>query len=207
MEGFDALTLPPHLATHIRRETAFRTDIVATASGAEHRNAGWAEARRRFVLDAGPLSLEAARSIEAFFEARYGRHRGFLLQDWLRPHSGTGDTPSANDVTLTATDATRRVFAVSLQGQRNMMVRAAGFVLAVNGQRMSSAAFTLHRQEARVHMAAPVAQEAELTAGFFFDMAVRFDADRLEFERISTDMVRLAPVPIVEINLPRVLHA
>lgn len=202
MDGFDALTLPQNLATHIRREVAFRTDIVATASGAEHRNAGWAQGRRRFVLDAGPLSLDAAREIEAFFEARQGRQRGFLVQDWLRPHSGTGVVPDADDVALTAIDAARREFAITLAGRRNIMVREEGFLLAMNGRRMGADSFALDGQAGQVHMTVPVSAEAALTAGFFFDMAVRFDVDQLAFERIGKDMVRLAPVPIIEINVP-----
>lgn len=203
IDGFDDLTLPQGPAIHVRREVEFHTDIVTTASGGEHRNAGWAQARRRFILETGPLSLDAAREIEIFFEARQGRHRGFLVQDWLRPHSGTGATPNIDDITLIAADTARRDFEIVVPGRRNIIARKEGFLLALNGHAMGDEAFTLDRQAGCVHMTTALAQDGALTAGFYVDMAVRFDVDRLVFERVAKDMVRLAPVPIVEINLPR----
>ena len=203
MDGFDALSLPKYLATHIRREIAFRTDIVVTASGSEHRNAGWAQGRRRFILDTGPVSLKAAREVEIFFEARRGRHRGFLLRDWLRPHSGTGLAPSASDVTLSVADMTRRNYLIRPAGRSNIMPRKEGFLLAVDRRRLSQDGFTLDEYNAQVRMAKAVPRDAVVTAGFYFDVPVRFDVDRLELERVAKDMVRLAPVPIIEINLPR----
>lgn len=203
MLGFDPVHLPDSLAIHVRRETQFRTDVVTTASGDEQRNAAWAQARHHFTLDSGAVTLAEARQIETFFRARNGRHGGFLLRDWLHPHSGTGDTPAADNVVLQAADATRLVFNVDIAGRRNIRPRADGFVLARNGRRLGASDFTLDRREGRVHLTAAARPDTTLTAGFYFDVAVRFDADRLQIERLSADMVRLAPLALVEINLPR----
>ena len=83
------------------------------------------------------------------------------------------------------------------------MPRKEGFLLAVDGRRLSQDGFTLDEYNAQVRMAKAVPRDAVVTAGFYFDVPVRFDVDRLELERVAKDMVRLAPVPIIEINLPR----
>lgn len=204
MSGFDPVLLPSQWARSVRRETHFRTDIVTTGSGAEHRNAGWARARRHYVLDAGPLPLAEIRELEQFFSARRGRHRGFLLSDWMQPHSGTGATPMPDDVVLSPLDAKRRQFRVALPTYENAHVAAEGLLLALDGSLLTAATdYVFDARRGLVRLSKAIAASQKLTAGFYLHIPVRFDADRLDIERVSTEMARIAPLPLSEILAPQ----
>ncbi len=58
-----------------------RTDIVALASGREHRNARLAHSRRRYDAGLGVRTLDALHAVVAFFEERRGRLYGFRFRD------------------------------------------------------------------------------------------------------------------------------
>ena len=58
-----------------------RTDIVVLGSGAEERNARWANSRRSYNAGYGVKSLDDLHAIIAFFEERRGRLHGFRWRD------------------------------------------------------------------------------------------------------------------------------
>ncbi len=60
-----------------------RTDVVALGSGAEERNARWANSRRRYDAGYGVKTLDALSEVIAFFEERRGRLYGFRWRDRL----------------------------------------------------------------------------------------------------------------------------
>ena len=60
-----------------------RTDVVALGSGAEERNARWANSRRRYDAGYGVKTFEALSDVIAFFEERRGRLYGFRWRDRL----------------------------------------------------------------------------------------------------------------------------
>lgn len=201
MLGFDTVTLPDGLTHLVRRETRFRTDIVTTASGHENRNAAWLNARRHYVMEAGAVSLTLARQLEAFYIARRGRHRGFYLADWLHPHSGDGATPTAEDIALVPRDKKRRDYGLSIAGRGPIFPLADGFVLARNGKLLRAETdYRLDIDKAQIRLKMAAKPSDMITAGFYFLTAVRFDADRLDIERVSDTMARIGAVPLIEIN-------
>jgi uncharacterized protein (TIGR02217 family) len=60
----------------------YKTDVVILDSGAEQRNARWAQARLRYTVDM-PLMPDKRGELVAFFRAMKGRAHGFRLKDWL----------------------------------------------------------------------------------------------------------------------------
>ncbi len=75
-----------------------RTDVVVLGSGAEERNARWADSRRGYNAGYGVKSLNDLHAVIAFFEERRGRLHGFR---WRDPSDWKScppeDTPSALD--------------------------------------------------------------------------------------------------------------
>lgn len=68
----------------------YSTDIVATASGYEHRNINWADARRRW--DIGYTRTQAQLdALMAFFHAMRGKANGFRFRDHSDYLVTTGD--------------------------------------------------------------------------------------------------------------------
>jgi uncharacterized protein (TIGR02217 family) len=58
-----------------------RTDVVVLGSGAEERNARWANSRRAWNAGWGVKSLNDLHAVIAFFEERRGRLHGFRWRD------------------------------------------------------------------------------------------------------------------------------
>ena len=58
-----------------------RTDVVVLGSGAEERNARWADSRRSYNAGYGVKSLDDLHAVIAFFEERRGRLHGFRWRD------------------------------------------------------------------------------------------------------------------------------
>jgi len=58
-----------------------RTDVVVLGSGAEERNARWADSRRSWNAGYGIKSLDDLHAVIAFFEERRGRLIGFRWRD------------------------------------------------------------------------------------------------------------------------------
>lgn len=209
--GFHDVEMPDTAAVSVRRVTHFKTDIVETGSGFEYRNALHGRARHSYVLESGPRAPAELRPLVQFFEARQGRQYGFLLRDWLQPHSGAGDAPTDADQGVTPLDASGRLFGLHLASKDGgVSVRpifkpvAESVLLACNGRRLQPQEdFVLNAADGTVRLTRPLADGDALTAGFFFYVPVRFDADRMELMRRAGGLAELAPLTVVEIPLRR----
>ena len=88
-----------------------RTDVVVLGSGAEERNARWANSRRSYNAGYGVKSLDDLHAVIAFFEERRGRLHGFRWRDptdWKScPPEGT---PTALDQAIGTGDGTTAAF-------------------------------------------------------------------------------------------------
>ena len=89
VEAFEDLSFPIALGREASVEPAFSTAIVTTASGAEQRNADWADARLRFDAGPGVRGEEDLHALLGFFRARRGAAVGFRLRDPF-DHSSDG---------------------------------------------------------------------------------------------------------------------
>jgi len=203
MESFADVRFPVALGREAGVEAAFSTAIVTTAGGAEQRNSDWADARLRF--DAGPgLRGEAdLHELIAFFRARRGAAIGFRLEDPF-DHSSNGMTgePGAADQALGLGDGVRTAFPLvkTYDGQVRRITRpVAGTVrVSVGGvERLSG--WTLAEKGVIEFDTAPAA-DAEVAAGYRFDVPVRFAEDRLALSRATFLAGDVPSVPMIEIR-------
>jgi uncharacterized protein (TIGR02217 family) len=190
-----------------------RTDVVVLGSGAEERNARWADSRRSYNAGYGVKSLDDLHAVIAFFEERRGRLIGFRWRDPTDWKSCAPEgTPSALDQSIGTGDGTTAAFQlVKIYGSTfNPWTRAitkpvAGSVLvAVAGiTQAPGTAFTVDTATGVVtfqpgHVPAAA---AAITAGFEFDVPVRFDTDRLEINLHGFRHGAIPSIPIVEIRV------
>jgi uncharacterized protein (TIGR02217 family) len=190
-----------------------RTDVVVLGSGAEERNARWADSRRSWNAGYGVKSLDDLHAVIAFFEERRGRLHGFRWRDpsdWKScpPES----TPTALDQPIGIGDGTTAAFplAKTYGSAFNPWSRAitkpvAGTVLvAVAGATQTAGtAYTVDHTTGLVTFLAGhiPAASAAITAGFEFDVPVRFDSDRLEINIQGLHHGAIPSIPIVEIRV------
>jgi uncharacterized protein (TIGR02217 family) len=203
VEAFDDVRFPIGLGREARVEPAFSTAIVTTANGAEQRNSDWADARLRF--DAGP-GVRAEADIHAllgFFRARRGAAIGFRLEDpFDNSSNGMTGIAGAEDQDIGIGDGARTDFALTKRygsQERRITRPVPGSVrIAVDGiERMSG--WTLGGK-GMVSFSTPPATGQAVTAGFRFDVPVRFAEDRLEFSRATFAAGDIPSVPLIEIR-------
>ena len=96
--AFHEVRFPDNISRGARGGPERRTQIVELASGAEERNASWANSRRRYDVAYGIRRADDLAAVVAFFEARGGRLHGFRFKDWGDHKSCLpSGTPSPSD--------------------------------------------------------------------------------------------------------------
>ena len=205
--GFDDVRFPPQISRGSTGGPERRTEIVVTGSGAEERNSRWADSRRRYNAGFGVKSLDDIHLVVAFFEERRGRLHGFRWKDHLDFTSGLpGAAVTATDQAIGTGDGTATRFQlVKRYGTglrdylRSITKPIAGSVrIAVNGQEVTG--FTLDALTGVVTLAAAPVPGAAVTAGFAFDVPVRFDTDELRINLSQFAGGDIPDIPIVEIR-------
>ncbi|GEP09597.1 DUF2460 domain-containing protein [Methylobacterium gnaphalii] len=186
------------------------TEIVALASGREHRNSRWADSRRRYDAGLGIRTLDALHAVLAFFEERRGRLYGFRYRDRVDWRSGPPSrAPAPTDQPIATGDGSTAAFALAktygngpAPYRRAITKPVAGSVrVAVNGIELPSNAFACDVTTGLVTFAAPAvpAPGAAITAGYAFDVPVRFDTDDLVIDLAAFTAGEIPKVPLVEI--------
>ena len=190
-----------------------RTDVVVLGSGFEERNSRWANSRRSYNAGYGIKSLDDLNAVIAFFEERRGRLYGFRWRDHTDWKScAPSATPSALDQPIGTGDGETATFqllktygSAHAPWQREIVKPVAGSVLvAVDGDAQTEGThFTVDAATGVVTFLAEhiPAEDAAVTAGFAFDVPVRFDADRLEINLSGFSHGAIPNIPLVEIRL------
>jgi len=208
--AFHEVRLPTRLAFGSTGGVERRTEIVTLGSGFERRSTPWAQGRRRYLIGANLRSLDDMAALTGFFEARRGRLFGFRFRDFADCKScAPGAVLGPLDQAMGAGDGTRTAFQlVKRYGEgddaveRRIVRPVDGTVqIAVDGEALSVAAFTVDATTGLVTLAEPPGVGAAVTAGFEFDTPVRFDADRIEVTLESFDAGRVAAVPLIEVRV------
>lgn len=190
-----------------------RTDVVVLGSGFEERNSRWANSRRSYNAGYGVTTLEALHAVIAFFEERRGRLHGFRWRDHADWKScGPEGTPTQLDQAIgtgngsTANFQLRKTYGSSFAPwTRDIKKPVAGTVkVAVAGiAKTLGSQFTVNTTTGVVTFLAgnvPLAGQ-QVTAGFEFDVPVRFDTDKLEVSLAGFKAGTIPSIPVVEIRI------
>jgi uncharacterized protein (TIGR02217 family) len=210
--AFHNARFPPGISLGATGGPERRTEIVVLGSGAEERNSRWADSKRSYNAGYGIKSVDDLHAVIAFFEERRGRLHGFRWKDWADykscPPSGT---PSALDQAIGTGDGETAGFQlVKTYGSafapwtRTITQPVAGTVLvAVDGVAQAPERFAVNLATGMVTFVAEhiPAEGAAVTAGFEFDVPVRFDTDQLEINLAQIEAGSIPHIPIVEIRL------
>ena len=211
MTSFHEILFPLDIALNSSGGPLRRTDVVVLGSGREERNARWAHSRRRYDAGYGVKTLDALSQVVAFFEERRGRLYGFRWRDRLDHSSAASDAVGATDQAIGTGDGATATFALcktygSLYSpyQRPIAKPVAGSVrVAVAGTAKTQGTdFTLDVTTGIVTFLAGhiPPNGAAVTAGFLFDVPVRFDTDYLEVDLSAFASGAIPKIPLVEIK-------
>jgi uncharacterized protein (TIGR02217 family) len=187
----------------------FSTSIVELASGYEQRNVNWSQARARYNLGSGVKSENDLALIAAFFLARRGRAYGFRFKDFADYKSSA---PSAGVTALDQIIGMGDGVAVDFPLFKTYASGAETFVrsitkpventviVALDGVEIASG-WEVDLTTGVVTFDDPPGADVTVTAGFEFDVPVRFADDALDISAETFGAGQAPDIPIVEIRV------
>lgn len=207
MTGFHNVRLPERLGFGASGGPVRRTTILTMANGTETRTAAQRHSIRRYNVVASLKTRQHAIEIIDFFEARLGQLYAFRFRDPADYSSTHEAVPTPLDQIIGIGDGVRTRFQLlksygddPYAVMRKITKPVASTVrMAVDGVEIAASNFTLDELSGHVTLSAALANGATLTAGFEFDVAVRFDIDRIETVLDDFKAFQLRDIPLVEV--------
>ena len=207
VNGFDDVQFPLVIGQGASVSPGFSTNIVTTISGHEKRNSDWADARLEFDVGPGVRSEEELRILIAFFRARRGAAKGFRFRDPY-DHSSRDmvGEPTATDQFLGQGDGQQTEFQLvknygDLAGepQQRLITRPdpGSLQVAIDGQ--LTGGWSLE-PTGIVAFDSPPPEGSDITAGFLFDVPVRFASDQLTVSHATFLAGDITEVLLVEVR-------
>lgn len=188
-----------------------RTEIVTLANGFEERNTPWEHSRRRYDAGVGLRSLDDIETLIAFFEARAGQMHGFRWKDWSDFKScAPTAVPAFDDQLIGIGDGAATVFQLKktyvsgLQSYARPIKKPVPgtVIVAIAGDRkVESVEYTVNLERGEVTFTLPPDLGTRVTAGFEFDVPVRFDTETIQTSVASFQAGDVPSVPVVEVRI------
>lgn len=189
-----------------------KTNIITLDSGVEQRNTPWAQSRHTYNVSYGVKTYESLWALKAFWENRSGPLYGFRFRDFSDfTSTGPQDTPTKTDQVLQGTvDGVNKIFQLvklytDAAGSytRTINKPVSGSVLiADNGTlKTETTDYVIDYTKGIVTFGtAPIAGHT-LTAGFKFDVPVRFQDDKITINLQDFNLGQLDPIILLELRL------
>lgn len=188
-----------------------RTEVVSLANGFEERNTPWAHSRRRYDAGLGLRSLDDVEALIAFFEARQGQLYGFRWKDWGDYKSSQPSKDVTHeDQTIAFGDEVEVSFALIKTYESGVNAYARPIKKPVEGTvkmgidrvaMQEGIDYDVDHTTGIVTFSTPPDIGAKITAGYEFDVPVRFDTDRIQTSVASFRAGEVPDVPIVEVRV------
>ena len=210
--GFHEVLFPTDISYGSRGGPGFSTSIITLDSGHEERVARWSgTGRRTYDAAYGVKTQEQIATLTTFFIARLGSAFGFRYKDFADFTTGANHTGAVDDgdVLIATADGTTTTFQLGkrytsggVTRVRNITKPVAGtLVIAVNGAAVTTG-WTLNTTTGIVTFSTAPTDTHDVTAGFEFDVPVRF-GEELD-EGLAVDIAGyenrdVRSIPIVEI--------
>lgn len=209
--GFHEVRFPANLSFGSVGGPERRTEIVTLANGFEERNTPWAHSKRRYDAGLGMRSLDDIELLIAFFEARQGQLFGFRWKDWSDYKTARAATdPLYQDTQIAVADGTSPAYRLCKLYQSGEMTYERPIHKPVQGtvrvgiegdELFEGVHWSVDTATGFITFDTPPPEGARITAGFEFDVPVRFDTDRIATSVASFHAGDVPNVPVVEVRV------
>ena len=206
--AFHDTRFPVNISRGARGGPERRTQIVELSSGDEERNATWSDSRRRYDVAYGIRKADDLAAVVTFFEARGGRLYGFRFKDWSDYKSSlpsvaisrTDQSIGTGTGALKTFQLVKRYTSGAQTWTRTITKPVAGTVLvALNGVNQATG-WTVDALTGIVTFMVAPANGVAVSAGFEFDVPVRFDSETLDVTLDFELLGSIASIPLVELR-------
>ncbi|MFC7048912.1 DUF2460 domain-containing protein [Emcibacter nanhaiensis] len=209
MSGFHEVRFPLDISFGAGGGPVFSTAVAEMTSGFEQRNREWADARLAFDVGSGIRSEDDLAALIAFFRGRAGRAYGFRFRDWTDykscPPSGEV-APTDQVIGVGDGEETDFQLAKIYQSGEHSQARAifkpvAGTVrVAVNGVELADG-WQLDETTGLVSLDEAPLADSTISAGFEFDVPVRFADDSLSVTLETFRAGQMPSISLIEVRL------
>jgi uncharacterized protein (TIGR02217 family) len=188
-----------------------RTEIAVQGSGHEERNALWKHSRNEYNAGYGIQDLDHIYKIKAFFEARNAQEHSFRFWDPLDYKSclpSKAITPI--DQRLGVGDGGTQSFQLVIRYHDKispyvkpiLTPRIGSVRVAVDGvEKVRNVDFTIKSLTGIVTFVVPPRRGQRVTAGFMWDVPVRFNTDKLVINLATWQAGDAPSIPLIEVFL------
>lgn len=208
--GFHDIRFPPALSFGSLGGPQRLTEVVELANGHEERNTPWAQSRRRYDAGVAMRSMADVEQVIAFFEARRGQVYAFRWKDWTDYKSGpstllvhyTDQVIGIGD-DVTATWQLVKTYRSGDQSYTRQITKPVDntVLMGLAGEEQSEGIhYEVDLSTGIVTFAHPPNAGDEITAGFEFDVPVRFDTDHLAVSASSFQAGEVPSMPVIEVR-------
>lgn len=218
--GFHEIQFPTNLSYGSSGGPGFKTDIIVTDSGAEQRVSKWAAPRRRYNAAYSIKTYSDLFAVQKFYIGRLGAANGFRFKDFMDMSSAAnsfdtsigGDAVDYDDVQIGIGNSTTTTFQLiktyvsGLQTRtRTINKPVTGTVrIGVNGSEVVSG-WTVNTETGVITFTVPPTSGHVITAGFEFDVPVRFEKELDDLLSINIEDFgsgNVPDIPLIEILEP-----
>ena len=212
LDCFHEIRFPTDIAFGASGGPERRTEIVALGSGHEQRNARWQDSRRHFDAGYGVKSLDDLYAVVAFFEQRRGALYGFRYKDLTDWKSGSPQqSANATDQIIATGDGTSvefsllKTYGAGTSAYTRQIVKPVGGTVMITVDsvtQIEGTDFTLDTKVGKITFLAghiPAAGNV-ITAGYEFDVPVRFASDELTVNIAAFEAGDIPSIPLIEIK-------
>lgn len=209
--GFHEVRFPASLSFGSVGGPERQTDVVTLANGFEERNTPWRHSRRRYDAGVAMRGLDDIEALIAFFEARRGQIHGFRWKDWADYKSGGAlQEPAYDDQIIAFGNELVREFALSKtywSGEHTYVrpitkpVRGSVRIGIGGDEQKEGVHYEVDTATGIVTFDRPPPEGERVTAGYEFDVPVRFDTEAIMVSVASFQAGEVPSVPVVEIRV------
>lgn len=206
----DDIRLPEKWSRGSSGGPEYRTDVVMTVDGSEDREQRWADPIPKYEIAHNIKSPADISALRAFHFARRGALRGFLLRDWIDYTSAADgvSAPGATDQPLGTGNGVDTEFQlvkrypdpVDPYDRAILWPVDATLIVAANGTPVDPGDYSFARGSGLVVFDAAPDIGVTLTAGFAFDVPVRFAEDMLSVSWDTINSRSAGQVPLVGVR-------
>ncbi|ABD54560.1 DUF2460 domain-containing protein [Jannaschia sp. CCS1] len=209
--GFHEVRFPTKLSFGSMGGPERRTEVVALTNGFEERNTPWAHSRRRYDAGISMRSLDDIALVVDFFEARRGQLYGFRWKDWsdfksCAPSADPGfqDQVIGTGDGVTLTFQLRKTYQSGVNSYARPLTKPVEATVLVGVsviEQVEGTDFTVNYTTGEITFATAPPNGVEVTAGYEFDVPVRFDTDMIQTSMATFQAGEMPDVPVVEIRV------
>jgi uncharacterized protein (TIGR02217 family) len=212
--AFLDLTFPRDIAAGVTGGPERRVDIVSLSSGEEERNARWKDSRRSWDAGLGLRNVDDLAGVVAMFEECGGQLHSFRFRDWSDHSTAAAaiQTPTAGDQVIGTGDGSETDFQLvksygTLTPYYRLITKPIpGTILVALDAVSQGSGWSVDNLTGIVSFVTPPANGVEVTAGFLFDVPVRFDTPRLAVdlayfsESEGRGLGAIPTIPLIEVK-------